>query len=75
MRVTTVIWADRRKGGARPRKQRRSDGGANHIGSPAELAETFLQYKRIGVSQFIISDWPMLDEMVIFGREVLPSLQ
>jgi alkanesulfonate monooxygenase len=45
------------------------------LGSPAELAEIFLQYKRIGVSQFIISGWPKLDEMVIFGREVLPLVR
>ncbi len=45
------------------------------LGSPAELAESFLEYKRIGVSQFIISGWPKLDEMVIFGREVLPLVR
>jgi alkanesulfonate monooxygenase len=45
------------------------------LGSPAELAEIFLQYKQIGVSQFIISGWPKLDEMVIFGREVLPLVR
>ena len=42
------------------------------LGSPEELAEIFLEYKRIGVTQFIISGWPKLDEMLIFGREVLP---
>ena len=31
--------------------------------------------KRIGVTQFIISGWPKLDEMVIFGREVLPLVR
>jgi alkanesulfonate monooxygenase len=45
------------------------------LGSPAELAEIFLEYKRIGVSQFIISGWPKLDEMIIFGREVLPLVR
>jgi alkanesulfonate monooxygenase len=45
------------------------------LGSPEELAEIFLEYKRIGVTQFIISGWPKLDEMLIFGREVLPLIR
>ncbi len=45
------------------------------VGSPEELTEAFLEYKRIGVTQFIISGWPKLDEMVIFGREVLPLVR
>ena len=45
------------------------------LGSPQELASQFLEYKRIGVTQFIISGWPKLDEMVIFGREVLPLVR
>jgi alkanesulfonate monooxygenase len=45
------------------------------VGSPEELAEMFLEYKRIGVTQFIISGWPKLDEMLIFGRDVLPLIR
>ena len=45
------------------------------VGSPEDLAEAFLEYKRIGVTQFIIAGWPKLDEMVIFGREVLPLVR
>ena len=45
------------------------------LGSPEELAKIFLEYKRIGVTQFIISGWPKLQEMVIFGREVLPLIR
>jgi alkanesulfonate monooxygenase len=45
------------------------------LGSPGELAEIFLEYKRIGVTQFIISGWPKLDEMLIFGRQVLPLIR
>lgn len=45
------------------------------LGSPEDLAESFLEYKRIGVTQFIISGWPKLDEMVIFGRDVLPLIR
>ena len=45
------------------------------IGSPGELAEQFLEYKKIGVTQFIIAGWPKLDEMVRFGRDVLPIVR
>ncbi len=45
------------------------------LGSPDELAKIFLEYKRIGVTQFIISGWPKLDEMLIFGRYVLPLVR
>lgn len=45
------------------------------IGAPDELAQRFLEYKEIGVTQFIIAGWPKLDEMVLFGREVLPLIR
>lgn len=45
------------------------------IGSPDELAQRFIEYKNIGVTQFIIAGWPKLDEMLIFGREVLPRVR
>jgi alkanesulfonate monooxygenase len=45
------------------------------LGTPNELAEAFLAYKRIGITQFIIHGWPEVDEMVRFGREVLPLVR
>jgi alkanesulfonate monooxygenase len=45
------------------------------LGSPQELANCFIEYKKIGVTQFIISGWPKLDEMIIFGRDVLPLVR
>jgi alkanesulfonate monooxygenase len=45
------------------------------LGSPEELAEMFLEYKRVGVTQFIIAGWPKLEEMQIFGRDVLPLVR
>jgi alkanesulfonate monooxygenase len=45
------------------------------VGSPRDLADAFLEYKRIGVTQFIIAGWPKLEEMKIFGREVLPLVR
>jgi alkanesulfonate monooxygenase len=45
------------------------------VGSAEDVAEALLEYKRIGVTQFIISGWPKLDEMIIFGRDVLPLVR
>jgi len=45
------------------------------IGSPEELAEAFLAYKAVGITQFIISGWPKLEEMNIFGSEVMPLVR
>ena len=45
------------------------------VGSPQDLADAFMEYKRIGVTQFIIAGWPKLDEMMIFGREVIPLVR
>ena len=45
------------------------------LGTPEDLASAFLEYKRIGVTQFILSGWPELDEVITFGREVLPLVR
>jgi alkanesulfonate monooxygenase len=45
------------------------------VGTPEDLSEAFLEYKDIGVTQFIIAGWPKLDELIIFGREVLPLVR
>lgn len=45
------------------------------VGAPNDLAQAFLEYKKIGVTQFIIAGWPKLDEMIIFGRDVLPIIR
>lgn len=45
------------------------------LGTPQEIAETFLQFKSIGVTQFILSGWPEIDEVTIFGREVIPLVR
>jgi alkanesulfonate monooxygenase len=39
------------------------------------VAEALLEYGRAGVSQFILSGWPKLAEMVRFSREVLPRVR
>jgi alkanesulfonate monooxygenase len=45
------------------------------LGSPREIADLLLEYKRVGVSQFIMSGWPEMDEVARFGREVLPLVR
>jgi alkanesulfonate monooxygenase len=45
------------------------------LGSPREIAGAFLEYKKIGVSDFIMSGWPEIDEVDRFGREVLPLVR
>jgi alkanesulfonate monooxygenase len=45
------------------------------VGTPEELARTFLEYGDIGVTQFIIAGWPKLDEMARFGRDVVPIIR
>ncbi len=45
------------------------------VGSFEQVAQALIEYVRIGVTQFILSGWPKLDEMILFGREVLPRVR
>jgi len=45
------------------------------LGTPQEIAEALLEFKALGVTQFIMSGWPELDEVETFGREVLPLVR
>ncbi|MDT7540204.1 MAG: alkanesulfonate monooxygenase [Acidobacteriota bacterium] len=45
------------------------------LGTPSDIAESLLEYSDIGVTQFIMSGWPELDEVSTFGREVLPLVR
>ncbi|MBC7910170.1 MAG: LLM class flavin-dependent oxidoreductase [Pyrinomonadaceae bacterium] len=45
------------------------------VGTPEEIASAIMEYKAAGVSQFILSGWPKLDEMIRFGRDVLPLVR
>lgn len=45
------------------------------LGSPEEIAAAFLEYKKIGITDFIMSGWPEIDEVDRFGREVLPLVR
>ncbi|HEX5732693.1 MAG TPA: LLM class flavin-dependent oxidoreductase [Blastocatellia bacterium] len=45
------------------------------VGSASEIASAIIEYKNVGVSQFIISGWPKLEEMLFFAKEVLPLVR
>ncbi|HEY0379732.1 MAG TPA: LLM class flavin-dependent oxidoreductase [Pyrinomonadaceae bacterium] len=45
------------------------------LGTPREVADALMEYKRIGVGEFIISGWPEVDAVTTFGREVLPLVR
>jgi len=45
------------------------------VGSPEEIACAVMEYKEIGVSQFIFSGWPNTDALIHFGEEVLPLIR
>ena len=45
------------------------------VGTPEALARAFLEFKEIGVTQFIISGCPELPEIARFAREILPLVR
>ena len=45
------------------------------LGTPRDLADAFLAWGEIGVTEFILSGWPELDTVDTFGRDVLPLIR
>jgi alkanesulfonate monooxygenase len=45
------------------------------VGTPEIAASAMLEYKRVGVTHFILSGWPKREAMERFGREVLPLVR
>ena len=45
------------------------------VGTPEEIASALFDYRAAGVTQFIFSGWPKLEEMQVFGREVIPLVR
>jgi alkanesulfonate monooxygenase len=45
------------------------------VGAPEEIASAILEYARAGISQFIFSGWPKLDEMRFFSSHILPIVR
>jgi alkanesulfonate monooxygenase len=49
--------------------------GPRLLGSFDDVAGALLEYKEIGVTQFIMSGWPELDEVRTFGNEVVTRVR
>jgi alkanesulfonate monooxygenase len=45
------------------------------VGSAEDIAETILDYQAAGVTQFIFSGWPKLEEMLFFASDILPLVR
>jgi alkanesulfonate monooxygenase len=45
------------------------------VGTPDDIAEAILEYRAIGITQFIFSGWPNTETLRTFGSEVLPLVR
>jgi alkanesulfonate monooxygenase len=45
------------------------------LGSYDEVADQLISLGELGVSQYILAGWPKWDEMIRFGREVIPRVR
>jgi alkanesulfonate monooxygenase len=45
------------------------------VGSYEDIATAILEYKSVGISQFLFMGWPDLDEMTNFSRKILPLVR
>ena len=45
------------------------------LGSPEEVADGFLAFRDAGISQFILTAWHRIEDMVFFGEHVLPVIR
>ena len=45
------------------------------VGSADEIAKSLLEYKAIGVTQFLFRGWPDVEEMAFFLNEVAPLVR
>lgn len=53
----------------------RGGAGTALVGSHAEVAERLAEYANLGITQFILSGYPHLEEAYWFGEGVLPILE
>lgn len=53
----------------------RGGAGTALVGSHEEVAQRLIEYSRIGISHFILSGYPHLEEAYWFGEGVLPILE
>ena len=53
----------------------RAGAGASLVGTPDMIAKALKEYVDVGVHTFILSGWPHVEEVEIFGREIMPLLE
>ncbi|PYI54533.1 LLM class flavin-dependent oxidoreductase [Paenibacillus flagellatus] len=53
----------------------RGGGGVQLVGTPEQVADRLLDYIDIGISSFIMSNYPHLEEAIHTGRHLLPVLK
>ena len=53
----------------------RGGAGTALVGSHAEVAERIEEYAEVGISEFVLSGYPHLEELYWFGEGVLPLLE
>jgi alkanesulfonate monooxygenase len=49
--------------------------GVAIVGSYEDVAKRFIEYKQAGVTHFILSGWPKLEEMARFTQHVMPIIR
>jgi alkanesulfonate monooxygenase len=53
----------------------RGGAGTAMVGSHDQVADLIEEYAAVGISEFILSGWPHLEEAYWFGEGVLPELR
>jgi alkanesulfonate monooxygenase len=53
----------------------RGGAGTAMVGSHAEIADLIEAYQAVGISEFVLSGYPHLEEAYWFGEGVLPELE
>jgi alkanesulfonate monooxygenase len=53
----------------------RGGAGTALVGSHAEVAERIAEYAEVGITEFVLSGYPHLEELYWFGEGVLPLLE
>lgn len=45
------------------------------VGTPEEISDAIMEYREAGITQYIFSGWPKEEEMIYFGKKVLPLVR
>ncbi len=45
------------------------------VGTPEEISDTIIEYRQLGVTQYILAAWGKEEEMLRFGQDVIPLVR